>query len=664
MQKLHPPPHHLQKLIYLTYMVGYRQWQLSGQSDRNSSSVQAQLERWERLLTKWEQALQEGKKVITVMDANLDAMTWRKEPENIPRHSSSSTHTTLIDALFNRILPVGVELMTPAKPTWARGDQRSCLDHVYSTAPGKLSPVSIIWTGMSDHALLKFSRFCKTIQNRQSYIKKRMFKNFHNEDFKTSVSEMPELLNIKLCQDVNLAASMLTQGLTRILDSMAPIKTIQIRNNYAPHMGEDTRLLQGRRNAAQEQAVRSGEQEDWRTYRILRNQTTASLRRDLVTYRREKLCSVDNSPADVWRTVKQILNWDGGGSPSQLFYQGRMLTRPVEVAGGINAFFIKKVKDIIKNIPVVDADPLEKLRERMRGRTCSLTFQPVSEEEVFNVFKAIRPTTATGVDFIDNRTLKLVATEITPALTHIINLSISSSTFPAIYKWSKVTPLLKKNSLDPILPSSYRPVNQLCGLSKIVERCVFGQLVNYLEDNSLLHPNQHGGRAGHSTTTTLIQMHNQWMEDLEDGKTVAVTLVDQSAAFDVCNHNIIKSKLRLLGLDSVEWVSSYLSGRTQSSAIGAALSAPLSLTPASVVQGGVGSGILYNVMTCDLPDVIHTNHTVSMKDIEHHCEEDGDMVTFVDDATTYYAHHDSEEINRVIHKNFEAIELYMNANQL
>ena len=111
-----------------------------------------------------------------------------------------------------------------------------------------------------------------------------------------------------------------------------------------------------------------------------------------------------------------------------------MLTRPVEVAGGINAFFIKKVKDIIKNIPDVDADPLEKLRERMIGRTCSLTFQPVSEEEVLNVFKAIRPTTATGVDFIDNRTLKLVATEITPALTHIINLSISNSTFPAIYK--------------------------------------------------------------------------------------------------------------------------------------------------------------------------------------------------------------------------------------
>ena len=34
------------------YMVGYRQWQLSGQTDKVSSSVQAQAERWDRLLTR------------------------------------------------------------------------------------------------------------------------------------------------------------------------------------------------------------------------------------------------------------------------------------------------------------------------------------------------------------------------------------------------------------------------------------------------------------------------------------------------------------------------------------------------------------------------------------------------------------------------------------
>ena len=69
-------------------------------------------------------------------------------------------------------------------------------------------------------------------------------------------------------------------------------------------------------------------------------------------------------------------------------------------------------------------------------------------------------------------------------------------------------------------------------------------------------------------------------------------------------------------------------------------------------------------MTCDLPDAIHTDHPVSTQDTEPHCHVDGDMVTFVDDATSYYGHHDSEEVTRVINKNFKAIEVYMNANQL
>ena len=207
-------------------------------------------------------------------------------------------------------------------------------------------------------------------------------------------------------------------------------------------------------------------------------------------------------------------------------------------------------------------------------------------------------------------------------------------------------------------------MNQLVGLSKIVERVVFGQLVEYLEDNSLLQPNQHGGRAGHSSTTTLIQMHNRWMEDLEDGKTVAETMVDQSAAFDVCDHLIILNKLKLLGLENVDWIASYLSGRTQSAAIGAALSAPLQLPPASVVQGGVGSGILYNVMSCDLPDVIHTDHQVLLNEKEVHCSRDGEMVTFVDDATSYFGHQDLQEVTTVPNKNFKAIETYMHANKL
>ena len=107
-------------------------------------------------------------------------------------------------------------------------------------------------------------------------------------------------------------------------------------------MSNETKLLQTHRNNAQKRAVLTGDQEDWRYYRALRNQTTASLRRDEATYTKQKLSGVQNSPAEVWRTVKQILNWEKGGPPAHIFYEGQMLNKPAAVASSMNKFFIKK----------------------------------------------------------------------------------------------------------------------------------------------------------------------------------------------------------------------------------------------------------------------------------------------------------------------------------
>ena len=81
----------------------------------------------------------------------------------------------------------------------------------------------------------------------------------------------------------------------------------------------------------------------------------------------------------------------------------------------------------------------------------------------------------------------------------------------------------------------YRPVALQPVLSKILEKAVFNQLVQYLEENGLVHPNLHGSRAGHSTATALTQLYDTWVEEVEQGNMVGVLLCDQSAAFDLCD---------------------------------------------------------------------------------------------------------------------------------
>ena len=101
-------------------------------------------------------------------------------------------------------------------------------------------------------------------------------------------------------------------------------------------------------------------------------------------------------------------------------------------------------------------------------------------------------------------------------------------------------------------------------------------------------------------------------------------MIDQSAAFDLCDHQILVQKLKL-DQNYACWMESYLTGRSQSTLVDGHMSSEVKLPPCSVIQGGIGSGILYLVYTNDLPDVIHT-HPVDYKEPLVHCREDGSMV--------------------------------------
>ena len=70
----------------------------------------------------------------------------------------------------------------------------------------------------------------------------------------------------------NEAAEMLTKGMTRVLDKMAPLRTIQVRNNYAPWLSDTTKELTIRRREAQAKAAITGDPGDLRLVRSLRNQ--------------------------------------------------------------------------------------------------------------------------------------------------------------------------------------------------------------------------------------------------------------------------------------------------------------------------------------------------------------------------------------------------------
>ena len=168
---------------------------------------------------------------------------------------------------------MGVTQLVMGATRLARGQPQTGLDHLYSNKPDKLSSVQTFIAGMSDHKLLKFTRFTKSFKQAPRFVKKRTFKNFDDNIFKERLSGCG-LEAILLLTDTNSAAELLTFKLSIILDEMAPVSEIQTRNNYAPWLSEGTKLLKEERSAAQDKAASKDDPEDWRQYRSIVSQQT------------------------------------------------------------------------------------------------------------------------------------------------------------------------------------------------------------------------------------------------------------------------------------------------------------------------------------------------------------------------------------------------------
>ena len=205
--------------------------------------------------------------------------------------------------------------------------------------------------------------------------------------------------------------------------------------------------------------------------------------------------------------------------------------------------------------------------------------------------------------------------------------------------------------------------------------------MKYLETNDLIHPNLHGSRAGHSTSTALTQLYDAWIEDVDAGKMVGVLLCDQSAAFDICDHYLLIEKMKLMGVEDTAWFWSYLSGRMQSCSIDGQVSAPLNIPHCGVPQGSIGGPILWLLFICDQPDVTH-EHIVNGQEPDRGCVQGvedqglghgeggvgvdgcGRLVGYVDNGAYSCSNADPEVLSQVLTRKFEMMQLWMNANRL
>ena len=135
--------------------------------------------------------------------------------------------------------------------------QISCIDHCYSDAKEKITGPFIETVGDSDHMgvrVLKFSR-CQIV--RPQTIRKRCYRHFDIENFLLDIFHSNINNSVTSHNNIEGASEAFENEFLAILDSYAPVKTIQIRKNYCPYRTSETKMLLKERNILKETAYNS-----------------------------------------------------------------------------------------------------------------------------------------------------------------------------------------------------------------------------------------------------------------------------------------------------------------------------------------------------------------------------------------------------------------------
>ena len=310
-----------------------------------------------------------------------------------------------------------------------------------------------------------------------------------------------------------------------------------------------------------------------------------------------------DDPTKFWEGIRKLLPNKTTATLIKLRNKTtNLIIPPGECAEYINSFFSDIGKNLAQALPDIPGAEVDANPYGTPIPDTDLLF-PVTHDSLMKLFKNVNVKKPSSIPHMKAFVLKDAYMSVPDIFLLLYNKCLSEGTFPHSWKAATVVPLHKKaNSLDV---NDLRPISLLPLPGKIMEKIICNRLQNYMQEQDLLCPFQHGYRKNHSTQTAIGKHLSTIVFNTINNSPTYCLYLDYKKAFDTISHKIMLKKLAALGLSDLtcQWFKSYLVNRKQCTIANDCVS-PFKNISYGVPQGSVLGPVLFSIYINSLPKFI------------------------------------------------------------
>ena len=294
-------------------------------------------------------------------------------------------------------------------PTRVTENSSSLLDHILTNFTDRVSQSGVVDTGLSDHQLIYCTRKVnRTKFNTHKCIRTRSLKNYSQSLYLEKLNEI-NFPDYSKFTDLNDAYSDFTGKVTSVIDQIAPIKEIRVKNNSQDWFDAEIHEEIEMRDKL---LAKSRKSTDHENYKKARNKVQYLINDKKKTFVVGKLNENIGKPKELWKSLKSLGLPSKQASPTTICLEkGGSLSFDSKINAEIfKDFYSNLASDLLKKLP---SSPNKFGKETVKtyykninldGR--SFSFRPTTPASVLKLLQEINPAKSAGIDNMAGKFLK------------------------------------------------------------------------------------------------------------------------------------------------------------------------------------------------------------------------------------------------------------------